>query len=301
MNKEFKGFFKTIVALILIITLSLSYVFVSSKFIAFADDNDIDSCLCKCCLNNEKKEVLTEIHFIDVGNADSIFIKGEKNILIDGGEDKHGTVVSEYLKSLGVTTIDYVISTHAHYDHVGGLDVILYNFKVNYVFTSNTKSNTKVYQDFLYAANSRRVYPSIPLENTIIPLGDFSSMKFFNTNGGSDLNNQSLVMLYEDKGTKVLFTGDIEEQGELEILDSMEDIDVLKVSHHGSENSSTLKFLEKVQAEVGIISTGVENKYNHPHKATLDRLESVGTEIYRTDKEGTIVLNIYKDGYKIRQ
>ena len=125
-------------------------------------------------------------------------------------------------------------------------------------------------------------------------------MRFFNTNGGSDINNQSLVMLYEDNGTKVLFTGDIEEQAENEVLEFVEDIDILKVSHHGSENSSTIKFLEKVNAEVGIISTGIGDKYNHPHKLALDRLEETGAEIHRTDEEGTIIINIYEDGYKIK-
>lgn len=307
MNKKFKMILKIIIPIILLLTISFFYSFIFNSIMALADikgkDNICPSgcfCSCECCLIKEEEEVLTEIHFIDVGNADSIFIKGEKNILIDGGEDKHGTIISEYLKSLGVTTIDYVIGSHAHSDHVGGLDVLIYNFNVKNVFTSNTKTNTKVYQDFLYAASSKKVYASVPLENTIIPLGESSSMKFFNTNGGSTINNQSLIMLYEDNGTKVLFTGDIEEQAENEVLELMEDIDILKVSHHGSENSSTLSFLEKVKAEIGIISTGIGNSYNHPHKLALDRLKQTGVEIHRTDEKGTIILNIYEDGYKIK-
>lgn len=255
MNKRLKMLQKIIIAIFLLLIITFSYIFIFNG-LALADTNvkSINSypsvcfCNCSCCL---EEGIKTEIHFIDVGNADSIFIKGEKNILIDGGEDKHGTIIAEYIKKLEVDTIDYVIGSHAHLDHIGGLDVLIYNFDIKSVFTSNIKATTKVYQDFLYAANSKKNYPSVPLENTEIKLGATSSMKFFNTNGGSDINNQSLVMLYEDNGTKVLFTGDIEEQAENEILEFMEDIDILKVSHHGSENSSITKFLEKVNAEIG--------------------------------------------------
>ena len=170
MNKKSKMLLKVIIALVLMVTIAFSYSFIFNRS-ALADIKNRDnicSCICincSCCTKQDEEEILTEIHFIDVGNADSIFIKGEKNILIDGGEDKHGTVISNYIKKLGIDTIDYVIGSHAHSDHVGGLDILIYNFNIRTVFTSNTKANTKVYQDFLYAANSKKVYPSIPLEN----------------------------------------------------------------------------------------------------------------------------------------
>lgn len=229
----------------------------------------------------------SEIHFIDTGNSDAILIvnNGEA-MLIDGADNEDGDFIVSYLKSHGITELEYIISTHAHADHVGGLDTVVENIHINTVFVANGDADTKVYRDFINAVMDKGLTPSVPLEDSEFPLGG-GYFKVMNTNGGSDTNNESLVVEYINGEDKVILMGDAEEEVEKEILSKVEEVDLLKVGHHGSRTSTSQAFLEKVNPTYAVITCGEGNKYGHPHQETLDKLK--GIEVHRTDKCGSIV------------
>ncbi len=229
----------------------------------------------------------SEIHFIDTGNSDAILIinNGEA-MLIDGAENEDGEFIVSYLKSHGITELEYIISTHAHADHVGGLDTVVENIHINTVFVANGDADTKVYRDFINAVMDKGLTPSVPLEDSQFPLGG-GYFRVMNTDGGSDTNNESLVVEYINGEDKVILMGDAEEEVEKEILSKVEEVDLLKVGHHGSRTSTSQAFLEKINPTYAVITCGEGNKYGHPHQETLDKLK--GIEVHRTDKCGSIV------------
>ncbi len=230
---------------------------------------------------------VSEIHFIDTGNSDAILIinNGEA-MLIDGGENDDEDFLVKYLKDQGVTELEYLIATHPHADHVGGLDAIVSNLHVNTIFVANGDANTKVYRDFINAAMDKGLTPSVPLEDSQFPLGG-AYFKVMNTNGGSDTNNVSLVVEYVNGEDKALFMADAEKEVEEEILSKLEQVDLLKVGHHGSRTSTSQDFLEKVSPTYAVITCGTGNSYGHPHQETLDKLQ--GIEVHRTDECGSVI------------
>lgn len=229
----------------------------------------------------------SEIHFIDTGNSDAILIinNGEA-MLIDGADNDDEEFLVRYLKDYGITELEYLIATHAHADHVGGLDAVVSNLHVNTVFVANGDADTKTYRDFINAVMDKGLTPSVPLEDSQFPLGN-AYFKVMNTNGGGDTNNQSLVVEYINGEDKALFMGDAEEEVEKEILSKVEQVDLLKVGHHGSRTSTSQEFLDKVNPTYAVITCGEGNSYGHPHQETLDKLE--GVEVHRTDKCSTII------------
>lgn len=239
----------------------------------------------------------SEVHFLDTGNSDSILIKcNGRNILIDGGENNDEELIINYLKDQGVYKIDYIIATHPHADHIGGLDAVIKSIDVENLLVANGEANTKTYRDFIEAAASKGLNPSVPIEGAKFYLGDDSHIEIFNTNGGENTNEQSLVTLFTNGYDKFLFTGDAERGTEKEILDKMEDVDVLKVSHHGSKTSSSDEFLEKVNPEYAVITVGKNNIYKHPSKETMERLEKNNIKVYRTDECGNIIFKSSGNG-----
>ncbi|MGL4654328.1 MAG: MBL fold metallo-hydrolase [Sarcina sp.] len=239
--------------------------------------------------NESKAFKENEVHFINTGNSDAILIKGEKNVLIDGGDNDDESSLVTYLKKNDVKKIDYLIATHNHADHIGALDSVVDNIEVDQVLVSNGDGDTKTYKDFLTSLSNKKLSPSVPLANAKFDLGNGAYIQVFNTNGGSDTNEESLVTLYVNGEDKFLFTGDAEEDTEHEILSLVPDVDVLKVGHHGSKSSTTQSFLNKVNPEFAIITVGNDNKYNHPHKVVMERLEDADLEVHRTDECGDII------------
>lgn len=229
----------------------------------------------------------SEIHFIDTGNSDAILIISDgKAMLVDGGDNDDETLVVNYIKSKGITELEYVIATHPHADHVGGLDAVVSELSVKTVFVANGDSDTKTYRDFIEAAIDRGLSPSVPLEDKKFLLGD-AYFTVLNTNGGKDTNNQSLVVEYVNGEDKILLMGDAEEQVEEEILSKVSKVDLLKVGHHGSRSSTSQAFFDKVSPEYAVITCGANNKYGHPHQETVSKLTEV--EVHRTDECGHIV------------
>lgn len=229
----------------------------------------------------------SQIHFIDTGNSDAILIINDgEAMLIDGGENNDEEFIVKYLKDQGVTELEYLINTHAHADHVGGLDAVVDNLHVNTVFVANGDADTKTYRDFINAVMNKGLTPSVPLEDSVFPLGS-AYFKVMNTNGGSDTNNESLVVEYVNGEDKVLLMGDAEEEVEKEILSRLEKVDLLKVGHHGSRTSTSLAFLQKVNPTYAVITCGANNDYGHPHQETMTKLE--GIEVHRTDECGSVI------------
>ncbi len=236
-----------------------------------------------------------EIHFIDVGQADcSLIICDGESLLIDGGNVGDSSLVVSYLLSEGIEELDYVICTHAHEDHVGGLSGPLNKFTVTEaVFAPETGADTKCYNDFLSAVKKQDMEITVPENGSEFTLGS-STVTFLGpvTEEHSDINNTSIVTKITYGETSFLFTGDAEREAEEDILESGADIsaNVLKVGHHGSENSTTYPFLREIMPEIAVISVGTDNKYGHPTEEALSRLRDADVKVYRTDIQGHIVI-----------
>ena len=248
-----------------------------------------------------------EIHMIDVGQGDCILIRApEGNMLIDAGENKKEveSAIGTYLDDLGITEFKYVIFTHSDSDHIGSADFIMNNYAVDEVILSDDERTTNVYKDMMSAIdkNGADIVLAVPnnkysigeMEFTVLaPLGD----------GYKDVNDYSVVVRIDFGESSFLMTGDAEARSEEEIVAIYGaydlDCDVIKVGHHGSRGSSTNELLALVTPEAALISCGEGNKYGHPHKEAIDRIDNyTGDNIYRTDLLEDII--VITDGERIR-
>lgn len=234
------------------------------------------------------------IHFIDTGNSDAILIENNNEFaLIDGGDNDDESYVCEYLKNNNVSKLKYVIATHNHADHIGGLDAVVYNFEIENIFVSNGSASSKTYRDFIESMSNKGLNPSVPIVGSKFNLGNgtFEVLSAANTD---NVNNTSIVLLYTNGNDKILLMGDAEE--EIESVIKTTDVDLIKVGHHGSSSSSSEEFIKKVNPEYAVIMCGENNKYNHPHRETLEVLNKYNIDIYRSDKNGDIIVNSSGNG-----
>ena len=239
----------------------------------------------------------SEIHFINTGNSDAILIiKDGKAALIDGGDNDDEDLVSSYIKKQGISELEYVFATHPHADHIGGLDRVAKEIKINKLYVSNGEAETKSYRDFINAAASKGLYPSVPLLGSKFDLAGstFEVLSVANTN---DPNNNSIVLLYTNGNDKILLMGDAEKEVEQNL--NVGDIDLLKVGHHGSYSSSSKLFIDKINPEYAVILVGEDNKYGHPHKETMDTLKEKGIEVHRSDECGDIMFTSTGNGLEV--
>ena len=239
------------------------------------------------------------IHTIDVGQGDSILIQTptSKNILIDGGDDNSHNIVSSYLKKQNVKRIDYIIATHFDSDHIGGLDNIIDKFNVSNIYAPNYESDTVSYQNLISSCVNKNLNLQYLKEGDFINIEDNINLTVLAPSYIQEENNlNSIVFRIDYKNKSFLFTGDAEASNEMSIINSYElnDIDFLKVGHHGSSSSTTSEFIEEVSPDVAVISCGYKNQYGHPHRSTLDTLEKNNVLTYRTDILGHVVF--YSDG-----
>ena len=234
------------------------------------------------------------VHMIDVGQGDSfLLVQDGKTALIDCGETEEGRNVVEYIKSLGITKLDYVYGTHPHSDHMGGMFEVITNFEIGKIVLPDLEDykNTKSWYKKLRKELNTGAYDiEIKEVGTIYDLGD-ATMKVIGpiNEPGDKPNNYSTVLKVSLGKMDLIFTGDAEKEVEEDIIASGEDIDaeILKVGHHGSNTSSTEEFLDLVDPDYALIPNG--NKYGHPIKSTMEKLEERNIEVYRTDENGTVI------------
>jgi len=239
------------------------------------------------------------IHTIDVGQGDSILIQtpNAKNILVDGGDDNSHYIVSNYLKNQNVKNIDYIIATHFDSDHIGGLDNIIDKFNVSNIYAPNYESDTLSYKNLITSCSNKNLNIKYLSNGDFINIEDDINLMVLGPSYIQDENNlNSIIFKIDYRNKSFLFTGDAEASNELSIINSynLNDIDFLKVGHHGSSSSTTSEFVKEISPDVAVISCGYKNQYGHPHKSTLDTLEKNNVLTYRTDILGNIVF--YSDG-----
>ena len=253
---------------------------------------------CKTCGATEGDKITGNetlyVHYVDVGQGDCIFIQlGDFDILIDAGVAGQGYKVSQYLKAQGVDDIELMINTHPDSDHCGGLTRVLEDHVVEEVWISkNTNKNTAAYKDFI-AAVGKEGLTAVKPDAGLVYTYEYITLTVLYSTSVSSANDSSIVVMLEYGSFRFLFTGDIGQSVENQLVQAKVDLkcDVLKVGHHGSRTSSTAAFLSAVGAEYGIICVGTGNSYGHPTSDALNRLEAADVEVYRTDLEGDIVFS----------
>ncbi len=243
-----------------------------------------------------------EIHFIDVGQGDAIFISTpDKNLLVDGG--RHDSNITDYLLSLDIEKIDFVIATHPHADHIAGLINVFYDFDIGEVLDPGVVHTTYTFNQYLSTIEVYDIPFTIGRKGMERVLSEHAFFKLLHPVNPSDdhLNNASIVAHVTLGEVTVLLTGDLEKEGEAEVLQEPHLLasDILKVGHHGSNTSSTMPFLEAVDPDVSVIQCGQDNPYGHPHGPVLERLAAIGTDVYRTDIHGHIVIETDGEEYTV--
>lgn len=242
------------------------------------------------------------IHIIDVGQGDSILIQtpNYKNILIDSGDENSSHILKSYLKKHNVKTLDIMIATHPDSDHIGSLDNIIYDFDVKSFFMPDQQTNTNAYKNLVKACSTKNLAIQHLYKGDTINIEDNLNLLTLNPSFIRDDNNlNSIVFKLDFMNKSFLFTGDAEYQNEIDIINSfdLDDVDFLKIGHHGSSSSTNENFLKEVSPDIATISCGYKNQYGHPHRSTLENLSNEGIKVYRTDLLGDIVF--FSDGNTI--
>ncbi|MBQ4627314.1 MAG: MBL fold metallo-hydrolase [Clostridia bacterium] len=242
------------------------------------------------------------VHYIDVGQGDcSLVVCDGKTMLIDAGENGHEEDVINYLRSQSIDKLDYIVTSHQHSDHIGGLEEVIEEFGADTLIMPRlTKAQTptnSTYTAFLKSVQKSGMKVLSSNVGDVYQLGS-ASFEILGpvTNDAEDINNMSIMMKLTYGENTFMFTGDAEKEEELEVIGTGAnlDCDVLKVGHHGSNTSSCKQFLAAVSPELCIIQVGENNDYGHPHKEPLNRIKKFTEDIYRNDICGDIV--VYSDG-----
>lgn len=237
------------------------------------------------------------VSYLNVGQADSEFIEfpDGRTMLIDAGNRGDGSNIAQYIKSKGYSKIDYLIATHPHADHIGGMAYIVNNLNIVSVYMPKITSTTETYKELITAINSKGL--SIAPAKAGVSIINTADLKVYmiaaNSEKYDELNDYSVVLKIIYKNNSFLFTGDAQTLSENEMISKGVDLksDVLKVAHHGSDTSTGNAFLKAVAPKYSIISVGAGNDYGHPKQLTLNNLNAAGTTVYRTDKDGTVIIS----------
>ncbi len=254
----------------------------------------------------EPEDMIMSVHAIDVGQGDCTLVRvGGRNILIDAGENGNGENVLEYLDDLGIRKLDYVIATHPHSDHIGGLDTVMNAIAVDNIIMPDVAEELiptgRTYSDFLDAAIAKKesgtnIISAKPGDTHV--LTDYAEMTVLSPFGQhyTDLNDYSVAILITCKNVKFFSAGDITSNVEWELIEAYPDLeaDLFKVSHHGSDASNHRTFITILDADYAFISCGRNNSYGHPELKVLKNLKQNGVEYRRTDIQGSFVY--YTDG-----
>jgi len=233
-----------------------------------------------------------EVHFIDVGEADSALIICDGHaMLVDGGNVGDSSLIYTYLKNRGIDYLDYVICTHAHEDHVGGLPGALNYATAGKVYCPVTEYSSRAFDNFVKYVTNQGLSITVPTLGETFALGSATAQIIGPVSPSDKVNNTSIVFRIQYGETSFMFTGDAEREEELEIIDAGYELKctVLKVGHHGSSSSTSYPFLYYVEPRYAVISVGEENPYGHPTEDTLSKLRDADVTVYRTDELGTVI------------
>jgi len=244
-----------------------------------------------------------EVHFIDVGQGDSILIDlGEVEVLIDGGEKSSGVVayLSEYVDG----SLEVMVATHPHADHIGGLITVLNAFKVEQIWHNGDTSTSKTYTEFMAAVQAEGAQVRMGRRGDKISAGELTLVILNPAILSGTTNNNSIVATLSYGNVDFLFTGDAEQEAEAAMLLASDmrlpEVEILKVGHHGSRTASSKDFLAATSPEVAVYMAGKGNEYGHPHQETLGALAEVGARVYGTDVSGTIVVSTDGQSYIVK-
>ncbi len=252
--------------------------------------------------SNAVKKPLTAF-FLDVGQGDACYLEfpDGKTMLIDAGTGGAKEDILNFLQKRGCKKLDYVIATHPHADHIGSMTAVLREYPVGTFYMPRAETNTKTFETMLETLLEKKIpVTAATAGESIDGIENVTAVFTAPVNDAEDLNNASAVLRLSYGETDFLFTGDAEEGSESLMVPAglPLDAEILKVGHHGSDTSSSAKFLAVVQPDIAVISCGEGNSYGHPHEEALTRLTNIGAAIYRTDEQGTVTVTT--DGEEIQ-
>lgn len=293
-NRQSKRVIKSLISFIVVLLLGIMGAFYANSGHQLNEKQDIQNNQRNNTISQtiERGEIL-EVYFLDVGQADSILLRNQgQTLLMDAGNNADGEWLVAKLQELGVSKLDYVVGTHPHEDHIGGLDDVIKNLDIGTIIMPKVQTNTKTFEDVLDAVSQKGLTIKAPVAGESFLVGNAVCEVMACGTGSkeekSNLNLASIVIRTTYGDNSFLFMGDAEEKNEN--ARTWPQTTVLKVGHHGSDTSSSNSFLKQVQPKIAVISVGRDNNYGHPKTNVLKRLQNLNAKIYRTDERGTILI-----------
>lgn len=247
------------------------------------------------------------VHFIDVGQGSSVLLQsGSSGILVDAGEKEYGRRVVDYLNSHGIKQLDYVVATHPHTDHIGGLLTVLKEVSVKNVIlpklTSSNTPSTKTYESFLQIIYDKKINAIAAKYGKTYTVGKIILTVLGPVEQNKDLNNMSVICKADVNSTTFLLSADAETPEMRSVLKKSPELscDIMLMGHHGSRTSLESRYLKYADPAAAVIQCGLNNSYGHPHEEVIDYLEQNSIRYYRTDLSGDIVFTCGSKGYKVK-